>query len=258
MNPIRYRGYYYDNETGLYYLQSRYYDSAIGRFVNADTYISTGQGFIGYNMFAYCNNNPVDGIDPCGDINWGKLFSGATLIGIGLAACAVAATVVTGGASAPLIALAGLTFAAGGMSVLNGTAEVIESATDYNYMREGIYGGNSQAYEQQKTVFAKTAEIGTTALTIASGAKAVGNAISTGKLEIGNIKGVRASDGYPGIRYKTDAGPAYSIELHGFHNEHTPHLQINKWIYGMRRYEGQPYRHRSWHFEFFKPWKGIF
>ena len=46
-------------ETGFYYLQSRYYDPALGRFLNADSYASTGQGFLGYNMFAYCGNNPV-------------------------------------------------------------------------------------------------------------------------------------------------------------------------------------------------------
>ena len=59
VNPLRYRGYYYDGETGFYYLQSRYYDPALGRFLNADSYASTGQGFLGYNMFAYCGNNPV-------------------------------------------------------------------------------------------------------------------------------------------------------------------------------------------------------
>ena len=59
MNPLRYRGYYYDTETGFYYLQSRYYDPNIGRFINADSYSSTGQGILGNNMYAYCNNNPV-------------------------------------------------------------------------------------------------------------------------------------------------------------------------------------------------------
>ena len=59
VNPLRYRGYVYDSETGFYYLQSRYYDPAIGRFINADSYASTGQGFLGYNMFAYCLDNPV-------------------------------------------------------------------------------------------------------------------------------------------------------------------------------------------------------
>ena len=67
VNPIRYRGYYYDNETGLYYLQSRYYDPAIGRFVNADEYASTGQGIIGHNMFAYCNNCPITQSDATGN-----------------------------------------------------------------------------------------------------------------------------------------------------------------------------------------------
>ena len=66
-NPIRYRGYVYDEETGFYYLNSRYYDPQIKRFINVDCYVSTGQGFIGYNMFAYCNNNPVNGCDPLGD-----------------------------------------------------------------------------------------------------------------------------------------------------------------------------------------------
>ncbi len=59
VNPLRYRGYYYDTETGFYYLQSRYYDPALGRFINADSYASTGQGFLGHNMFAYCGNSPV-------------------------------------------------------------------------------------------------------------------------------------------------------------------------------------------------------
>ena len=65
-NPLRYRGYVYDDETGLYYLQSRYYDPVLGRFINADGYVSTGQGFVGNNMFAYCNNNPVLYTDICG------------------------------------------------------------------------------------------------------------------------------------------------------------------------------------------------
>ncbi len=59
INPLRYRGYVYDQETGFYYLQSRYYDPAIGRFINADSYATTGQGIIGCNMFAYCGNGVI-------------------------------------------------------------------------------------------------------------------------------------------------------------------------------------------------------
>ncbi len=66
INPIRYRGYYYDSETDLYYLNSRYYNPEWGRFINADGYASTGQGLTGTNMFAYCGNNPVKRTDSSG------------------------------------------------------------------------------------------------------------------------------------------------------------------------------------------------
>ena len=58
LNPLRYRGYVYDDETGLYYLQSRYYDAVTGRFLNADVYFDTCSGSpLSTNMFAYCENN---------------------------------------------------------------------------------------------------------------------------------------------------------------------------------------------------------
>ena len=72
-NPIRYRGYYYDAETGFYYVSSRYYDPEIGRFINADGYVSTGQGVFGYNMFAYCGNDPVNRKDPTGQF-WSEIW----------------------------------------------------------------------------------------------------------------------------------------------------------------------------------------
>ena len=68
LNPLRYRGYYYDNETGFYYLQSRYYDPAVRRFINADVYASTDSSdAIACNMFAYCGNNPTSRSDETGD-----------------------------------------------------------------------------------------------------------------------------------------------------------------------------------------------
>ena len=68
-NPLRYRGYYYDAETGFYYLQSRYYDPEIGRFINADSYASTdATGLLSTNMFAYCENDPVNRSDPSGEL----------------------------------------------------------------------------------------------------------------------------------------------------------------------------------------------
>ena len=64
--PFRYRGYVYDEETEWYYLQSRYYDPSTCRFISADVYLSTGQGVIGHNAFAYCNNNPLNYVDYAG------------------------------------------------------------------------------------------------------------------------------------------------------------------------------------------------
>ena len=67
-NPFRYRGYYYDSETGYYYLQNRYYNPTWGRFLNADCVISGVGGSIhGYNMFVYCFNNPINMVDSKGD-----------------------------------------------------------------------------------------------------------------------------------------------------------------------------------------------
>ena len=83
INPLRYRGYFYDTETGLYYLQSRYYDPEVGRFINPDAYASTGQGILGTNMFTYCRNNPVNLYDPSGT-------SAAALIAIALVMIAAA------------------------------------------------------------------------------------------------------------------------------------------------------------------------
>lgn len=67
IQSLRYRGYYYDSDTGFYYLQSRYYDPVTHRFINADSLLSTGTGVLGYNMFSYCNNNPIMYIDKTGN-----------------------------------------------------------------------------------------------------------------------------------------------------------------------------------------------
>ena len=80
INPLRYRGYYYDNDTGLYYLQSRYYDPAIGRFINADAFASTDtKDLLGTNMFAYCENNPINNHDSSGDFCIASAIVGGVL-----------------------------------------------------------------------------------------------------------------------------------------------------------------------------------
>ena len=103
LNPFRYRGYCYDTETGFYYVSSRYYDPAVGRWINADTtdilsltYHHPGQ----YNLFSYCNNNPANDRDDDGQLSWlAKIAIGAAAIAVG-----VGVTAFTGGTALPALA----------------------------------------------------------------------------------------------------------------------------------------------------------
>ena len=95
--PFRYRGYVYDEETGWYYLQSRYYNPELGRFISADVYLSTGQGVIGHNSYAYCGNNPIVRQDPSGYDWWHWLIAGAV---VAAAAAIGAVAAVASGVSA--------------------------------------------------------------------------------------------------------------------------------------------------------------
>ncbi|MCR4673268.1 MAG: RHS repeat-associated core domain-containing protein [Lachnospiraceae bacterium] len=91
-NHLLYRGYYYDSETGLYYLNSRYYDPEVGRFINSDDarYLGANGNLNSYNLFAYCLNNPVALSD-----NSGK-FAITTAILIGSAIIGAATALYTG------------------------------------------------------------------------------------------------------------------------------------------------------------------
>ena len=118
VNPIRYRGYYFDTDTEFYYLNSRYYDPEIRRFINADIYVNANGDFIGFNMYAYCSNNPVMGYDPTGTFDWsaikefgiGCLKAAVIVAGVTSAflsvGAAVAGTVLSGGAGAVAIPMA--------------------------------------------------------------------------------------------------------------------------------------------------------
>ena len=123
-NPIRYRGYYYDEETGFYYLKTRYYDPEIGRFITIDdTSYLDADGINGLNLYAYCGNNPVMNVDPEGTSWWSNFWNstfGKVLGWIGIGILSVAATVgvivgtfVTGGLLGAVMVGAGLGFLGG-------------------------------------------------------------------------------------------------------------------------------------------------
>ena len=127
LNPLRYRSYYYDAETGFYYLQSRYYDPAICRFINADGQLSITD-FIDSNLFAYCGNDPVNRTDPTGEA-WWHWALGALVV----AGCAVATVVTCGGfaAAATAVGMVGCGAAAATTASTIAAGTFIGSATAY-------------------------------------------------------------------------------------------------------------------------------
>ena len=97
INPFRYRGYYYDKETGLYYLNRRYYDPSIGRFISPDvlSILDETKGQInGLNLYMYCNNNPIMYVDPSGHFALTTIII-LTLIAVGVVAGGTAAGVIS-------------------------------------------------------------------------------------------------------------------------------------------------------------------
>ena len=90
LNPFRYRGYYYDTETGLYYLQTRYYDPITGRFISQDgVEYADPESINGLNLYAYCGNNPVMYVDPTGTAFLLFLFAAIVGFAVGFAGSAI-------------------------------------------------------------------------------------------------------------------------------------------------------------------------
>ena len=153
-NPYRYKGYYYDDETGMYYLKSRYYQPEICRFISADelTTLSVGQGnFIQYNLYIYCLNNSINQIDEDGHLslpNWAKIA-----VGLVTTVAAVGVTVATGGAAVPIllgVAASTLSGAAIGY-VTEGKEGAINGATD-GFMWGGVGALAASAVGAIKTI----------------------------------------------------------------------------------------------------------
>ena len=99
LNPFRYRSYYFDVETGLYYLQTRYYDPEGGRFISQDSIeYANPEVLNGINLYSYCGNNPVMGYDPDGTWSWTGFFNVVAAVAVVVAV--TAAVALTAGAAA--------------------------------------------------------------------------------------------------------------------------------------------------------------
>ena len=135
-NPIRYRGYYFDTETNLYYVSSRYYDPEVGRWTNTDGELAGVDGSVkGYNLFAYCHNNPANMVDPEG--NWPKWLTGALNVVSGtLQMAAGVALGVAVGWTGVGAAVGAFLVVNGAATVAQGVGQIVNSITKSNTMRE--------------------------------------------------------------------------------------------------------------------------
>ena len=172
INPFRYRGYYFDIETGLYYLNSRYYDPELGRFISPDTmeYLSPNN-INGLNLYAYCVNNPINRYDPTGN-SWKSFWNGVgdwfkdhwveLAIGTAFIIGGAVVTVLTCGAGTTAWAAFGSALLSSAIQVgagigtgvlVNGVSNLIQGNDFFDnvgdtiassYMLSGILSGGSQ------------------------------------------------------------------------------------------------------------------
>ncbi len=248
-NPFRYRGYYYDNETGFYYLQTRYYDPEICRFISADnleliSVLSQSPGLL--NLYVYCNNNPVMNTDETGEFPLLSLILGITaLVGFGLTIGGIASenniltaiglTLVTipaliSGGMAIVAGIGGATFIGivGGVTAIAGigsglfaSAEYQEAFTANNWMTNA--GLSDRWYHGLMLTTAAIATLGTIASLFCYNFN-IKSIDKIGRLNPTNHQNKE----YFGIRFTNTRGSLRSLELQN-HVPHGLHFQLNSW-----------------------------
>ena len=164
-NPIRYRGYYYDDDTGLYYCNARYYSPKWRRFISPDdTAYLDPESVNGLNLYCYCNNDPVNCTDPSGHMpEWAKwLIGGLVIAGLAIA------TIATGGAAGGVAgfiwagALKGAIIGAVSGAVVSGTIGGISSAIAGNGFWSGFATGAADGFMSGAIVGGITGAISST------------------------------------------------------------------------------------------------
>ena len=177
-NHLRYRGYYQDDETGFYYLSSRYYDSNIGRFITKDEieYLGVDATTVSYNLYVYCLNNPVNNSDSSGNLtipNWAKV-----VIGVGTIVGLTVATTVTGGVAGVILgaALNGAVYGGIGGAVIGGVSGAISNGAS------GIVSGVCSGFMNGVIFGAVSSALLSASSITCGGVKVIGNAQKTGTL----------------------------------------------------------------------------
>ena len=188
-NSITYRGYEYDSETGLYYLNARYYDSETARFLTEDTYRGEKNDPLSLNLYTYCKNNPLKYTDPTGhnavDLGYVSgsyelserakeaqkkrieslcedilhIVGGTCMFIFGVAVVGAAGTIATPGIALAALCLAGGTMLYGSSDITEGIDGVLqfiggdENPNGYNPIKDDVYGGNEEAYTSAEMFF---------------------------------------------------------------------------------------------------------
>ena len=172
INPIRYRGYYYDRESGMYYLQTRYYDPEIGQFISPNSYeYLDPKNITGFNLYDYCGYNPVMNVDPTGNEWWKWLIGAAVILGLAIA------TVATGGAAGGVAgfilagALKGAVIGAVSSALIGGAVSGISSYIGGEGFWQGFENGASSGFMSGAIIGGITGAI-TSSLQVTNAAKA--------------------------------------------------------------------------------------
>ena len=181
-NPFRYRGYYYDTETGLYYLNSRYYDPEVGRFINADNINLLGANgdFASLNLFAYCGNNPITRADENGHF-WNTIIGAVAGALVGGITAAIMGTDIKAGVVSGAINGA-ITGAAVDFAIATGGAGIVAFAA---ITIAGGIGGAASSYVNQRMNGKSHDEIDVGTVIMDGAWGAVGAALTFGVADVG-------------------------------------------------------------------------
>jgi RHS repeat-associated protein len=249
INPVRYRGYMQDSETGVHYLQSRYYDPTIGRFISSDGWLGEPGMVLSHNMYVYALNNPVMYSDPSGNFPILAILSLVAIVGMGLTIGGVASdnnaltgigltmiaipALITGGPAlvSGIVTGATLTGVIGGGTLLAGlgtgtfaTAEFQEASGNGNWIMDST-GISEGLYNGLLLTTAAIATLGTAESSICY------------SLNIKSISGVGKYGDYYGMKFQIGAGKTRVLSFHT--HAHTPGRGIAEWHWQLQKWNPQ-------------------